>query len=871
MFGGGGETSAIAGVVDRPRLFRVLDSPLVRVCVVQGPSGCGKTTLLRSWALQKEHEQERLTWVSLSGGMASRGAFWEHVAASASRLGDLSEETTAEIKRQLSRSTDPVRIASDVLAGTEPVVLVLDAYEHLGDAMREIDEDLALLLAEVPQLRIIITSRAPTRLSELEFDGESGGSARLITLGELALTPGEVGALIRIQTGVDDAQLAASVADATRGFALSVRAIVLTLSQLGRIPRIDSAEWGEVVTTRMESLLPDAEAVSFVTDTSVPPYVDVELGRALTGAEDPRALFGMLERNGFGRWIPYAQGRQVFQYVETIRDAFRAHAAADGERYRRSCTITAAWLLENEEVVEQALKFAIDGEDYALADRVFVSLVIVNPASYISDRFLPTLREVPREVLDDYPMLAFGLALALISNSFLRPEGYRIAEIAARSTAIPSYIEPTVDAFSLRSMRAIAARLALRFRDSSEASLEAARSFDTMPAELPQRFGEHIGTILRQLSFSLFQGGRIDDAMSTISRSIALLRTQATRDFSTVYAMGFSAFAGDLTRARIFSASIDRGAWPAEFRHSYMNGPGLIAEGYACLDALDPNGAIEVLRDAEAYMPNAEFWSLFAGISVAARHGLGQSAAEAHRMLQRLAEPTPPPGVGDNVATERLHAMVVLALLDCGERRTAEELLERTPGDSPYAACARITTLLDARGDREALSLTHGLLELPGHTIRTRAETETAGAVAALRLGDSEQAWAWLSAAALTWETHGPRAHVAMLAPRDRRLLWEFAVGMESASLRRYLDVPVSEARTGQGAPVELTRRERVVLTAMAEHDAIRDIAAALVVSPHTIKSQQQSIYRKLGVSSRGAALAVAREIGLLDRTPPSA
>lgn len=127
-----GEPAAIAGVVDRPRLYRVLDSPLVRVCVVQGPSGCGKTTLLRSWSLQRVDDPPA-TWVSLSSGMTSRRAFWEHVASSAFRLGDLSEETAFQIKERLSRAVDPVRIAADILVEAGPVVLVLDAYEHLGE------------------------------------------------------------------------------------------------------------------------------------------------------------------------------------------------------------------------------------------------------------------------------------------------------------------------------------------------------------------------------------------------------------------------------------------------------------------------------------------------------------------------------------------------------------------------------------------------------------------------------------------------------------------------------------------------------------------------------------------------------------------
>ena len=42
-------------------------------------------------------------------------------------------------------------------------------------------------------------------------------------------------------------------------------------------------------------------------------------------------------------------------------------------------------------------------------------------------------------------------------------------------------------------------------------------------------------------------------------------------------------------------------------------------------------------------------------------------------------------------------------------------------------------------------------------------------------------------------------------------------------------------------------------------------IAAELFLSPHTIRSQMKSIYRKLGVNSRNQAVTRAREAGLLE------
>jgi len=851
------DASAVAGVVDRPRLYRILDSPLVRVCVVQGPSGSGKTTLLRSWALRDERDHV-VTWVSLGPGVTSRHAFWQHVAASAKRMGGLSE--SAAVVAQLNAAADPVRLAIELLADAGPVTIVLDAYEHLGEARDEIDRDLARLVTAVPGLRILVTTRSGTALSDLD---PHGGIVRVITLSELALTAEEVGRLIAAQTGIHDIRLARQVTASTKGFALTVRAVVLALSQLGRIPRPDSMEWDAVVAARLESLLPDPVAVRFVTDTSVAPYIDVELAEQLSGRTEAALLLDMLERNGFGRWIPYARRHPVFQYVETIRDTFRSRAGDDPVGFRRLCAQTARWLFEHDDI-DQALQLAIDGGDFAFADRVFVSLVIGNPDSYITDRFLPALRRVPAEALSAHPMLAFGLGLALAANPSQRLEAPRAFRIAIESAADASYLEPDIDTFSLDAMRAVARRLAFEFPQSAQASAEAARSVEKLGADRLTRYGEHLGTILRQLSYSLLLGGRIDEAVAVSDRSVALCHSQTARNYSIVYGAGISAFAGDVSQSQRLLASVDGEAWPDALKRTYLNGLGVVAEGFARLDALDFAGALAVLHDTDCYTPTTEFWPLLTAISVAARHGLGQAGAEAERVARELAGARPP-AFGDNVATEHLHAVLARAWLAAGDLRCATGLLAAQPADRAHLAAARICRLLAEGRDREAFALADAALELPGHTLRTRADVWTAGAAAALRLGQLDRAGSWLSGAAVTWEDYGARLHVALLSARDRRLLREFADERDAGSVLRYLDIPAVSRQANTAPPVSLTPRERVVLAAVAEHDSIRAVAQALVVSPHTVKSQLQGVYRKLGVSSRYAAVAVARELGLVD------
>ncbi|MGH8834293.1 MAG: helix-turn-helix transcriptional regulator [Actinomycetes bacterium] len=49
----------------------------------------------------------------------------------------------------------------------------------------------------------------------------------------------------------------------------------------------------------------------------------------------------------------------------------------------------------------------------------------------------------------------------------------------------------------------------------------------------------------------------------------------------------------------------------------------------------------------------------------------------------------------------------------------------------------------------------------------------------------------------------------------------------------------------------------------MATHLSFPQIAQRLYVSPHTVKSQAKSVYRKLGVSSRGQAVDLMAEMGV--------
>jgi DNA-binding NarL/FixJ family response regulator len=97
-----------------------------------------------------------------------------------------------------------------------------------------------------------------------------------------------------------------------------------------------------------------------------------------------------------------------------------------------------------------------------------------------------------------------------------------------------------------------------------------------------------------------------------------------------------------------------------------------------------------------------------------------------------------------------------------------------------------------------------------------------------------------------------------------------FSIGVSESELLDAVESAVATDRTDRrrgapadgvprlGADVGLTRREVEVLTLIAQGRTNREIAAALFLSPNSIKTYVRTAYRKIGASSRSQAVAWA-------------
>jgi LuxR family maltose regulon positive regulatory protein len=864
-----------ARTVHRPAVDRLLDADEDdRLTVVAAGAGWGKTTAVASWAAEQPGP---VAWIALEPRDTVPQALASRVLDALRGSGAVPPGHDLARLRVPPTSTPGfvARWVQGLSSLPAPATLVLDDLDVLRH--RTVVSTVRDLLATDVPLRLVLLSRADPPV-------EHRRATRLVAE-DLAFTAADVRALADLEGVEISPQQARHILARTRGWPTGVRIAVARLARR----RTDGDPADD------ESLADDRDVADYLVDevidrqppavrsfllrSSVVPTFSPELARALSPSAAPGRLHDALAAvHDFV--APVRADGAALRYHPLLRDILHATLRVrDADAHQDAHACAARWLLRHGDPVA-ALDHAAEAERWDLLGRVLAEAaapLLVGPG-----------REAVREALvrlpyDELPPGAWSelcaAALAHVDRAYpaCRAHLVRLRALRARdpwpgtptagaTDGLPPFPAAPVAADVLTELLdAAAARGTGDVAGQERAASAAAEALGRVAWPFPA-FGGYLRSAHELRGHALLWRGDAAGARRELTASVAAQPDVVDlTSLSARAGLGLAhAALGQLDAAeREARAAIDLAAGSGWTSYSYVR------PAYAAL------AWVALLRGRWAEADRAVAYGFAASeagsdpVSLAALHAVqvlvalsrGRvRAAAAAAAASRADDPVPP-----LVAALRLRGQVELEAV-------------AAPAPAP-AGPARIASPLEALvAGRRALAR--------GDLGATRRHARAAAGWAEDVRDPLTETEAYLLLAEASEQRHGIRfaedlVRHALAVAGPERLVRPFVVGtgagtraalarvlpgradelaVEVAGLQR-APAPVPEP---EPLPTALTERELSVLAALPTMASNAEIADQLVVSVNTVKAHLKSLYRKLEVPTRRAAVARGRELGLL-------
>lgn len=829
----------------------------VPVTVVCAPAGYGKTLTLADWVTATP-----VAWVSLDRDDNEAGRFWSGVLSAIaervpvdSPLRDLAPPAVADDPGFLAEIVDALD-ALDI-----PLRLVLDDVHEI--VAPQILRGVESLIRYAPKgLRLVLSTRfdPPLPLARLR----SQGNLAEIRANRLRFCLDDAAAMLRL-AGVElqDEQVRLLV-DQTEGWAAGLRLAALSLRDATDRDEFIAdfaaanrsvADYlvGEVLSRLPERTREFLRAISVCDEVSPP------LAAALSGLDDAGVLLDVLERESSLVTSVDVGGRRY-----RIHALLRSYLRADLDRLRpeRMAELhgTAARWFASEQRVSEALDHAERAADRAMVVALLRRHAVVLLLTGEYQDVTRALALVGHDTVADDPSLVLVSALAHLETGELAAAD---ADLAHSRAMWPSgcgadleLLRQLVGAhLGLVRGRPPIAALTIRYRGGSPPVGAGLEAWERLTAGWTSLYAADPGTARRELAeaLRLARGNGFD-----------YLVLQCQTGLGAVCALDGDYPAMAAASAAAISIASERG-----WRRSLWLATDYLILAFARLLQLDPAGSGHYATQADrmnraASEPRLQFMISF--VEGAACFDTGDRWTGLRRMRRARRE------LGDVVLLPELVATVAVLEHRCalmlGQYAHAREIFGWTRvriGDTAELSLMEAWSLVatDQGGVSQALRGAQDGAR-PGLSPITRVEARLLETAIELRAGQRTKARCALEAALALAEPAvliRPFGEAGLVV---RQLLADQLGGFGPLdTFANRVRGAVTGFRAGRirGA---LTPREQAVLAMLPSQWSLGEIASDLNLSVNTVKTHVRSVYTKLGVSNRRAAVVAARELGLI-------
>lgn len=887
-------------VVLRPHLLERLNEGLHRkLTLVSAPAGFGKTTLVSQWIAGC---QRPITWLSLDAGDNDPARFLIYLVAALGPIAPTIEAGWLGVL-QSAPPTEAMLTAliNEISTLPHDFVLVLDDY-HVIDAP-PVDQALTFLLDHLPpQMHLVITTRedppfplprlrarqqmTELRAADLRFTA-SEASEFLHQVMELDLSADEVAALeTRTEGWIAGLQLAALSMRGHRDISGFVRAFA------GDNRYIMDYLIEEVLRRQSE---PDR---NFLLHTSILARLNGPLCDAVAGQSGSNAKLETLQRGNFFL-IPLDDSQHWYRYHHLFADVLRMHLITEQPEQVPVLHQRASTWYEKYGMAADAIHHAFAARDF---ERAADLIEMAAPAMHQNRQeatVLGWMQALPEGLFPARPVLSILYVGALMSNG-------RIEGVESRLQQAQRWLKDDGDVQDLHeqeemvvvnqdefrrlpgSIAMYRAGLALALGNLNEAMSHAREVFDLAPQDdhrargaaaallglafwtdgelekahqlfaegmaqlrMAGNISDAVGGVIALADIRITQG-RLYDAMHTYEGALQLAienGTPALRGTADMY-VGLSELArerNDLQGAReLLQQSLEQGEHTGFPRHPYRWRIALarIREAQG-----DLAGALALLEEAEPlyvsdFFPNV---SPVAARKVRLWVAQGKLDEALNWVRQR--------GLSTDDETSYLREFEQITLVRVLLAHSRSDPSETMTEDA-LAFLARLLPAAEA-GGRMGSAIEIMVLQALAYSAREDLPAALASLERALKLAEPED-----------------YIRIFIDEGADMAALLREAAARKIASnytgkLLRAFEEQSRVTEDGSHLPVSqpllepLSQRELHVLRLLKTELSGPEIARELMVGLSTVRTHTKSIYSKLGVNSRRAAVRRAEELGL--------
>jgi LuxR family maltose regulon positive regulatory protein len=408
-------------LVLRPRLIERLNEghPLGRkLTIISAPAGFGKTTLISEWVAGCDRP---IAWLSLDDGDSDPIRFLIYLVTALQTIAP----NVGEVVLSLLRSPQPpptesilIALLNEITTIQDNFIFVLDDY-HLTDS-KAVDNALTFLVEhQPPQMHLVITTREDPNLPLAQL--RARGKLTELRIADLRFTAAEAGEFLNKVMGLNLSAENISVLEArTEGWIAGLQLAALSMQGHQDVSGFIQAFAGDhryIVDYLVEEVLQrQPEPIrNFLLQTAILERLNGPLCDAITSQSGGKARLETLQRGNFFL-IPLDDKRHWYRYHHLFADVLHMHLMTEQPDQVPALHQRASEWYEQNDSPADAIRHALAGADFERAAKLIELAIPAMSKSRQEAALLGWLKSLPNELIRARPFLSVAYAHVLLDG-----------------------------------------------------------------------------------------------------------------------------------------------------------------------------------------------------------------------------------------------------------------------------------------------------------------------------------------------------------------------------------------------------------------------------------------------------------------------